>query len=124
MIKSVALSAMTLFARDPEALAKWYGTRLGIQTAYNRVDRSYYGALNDDDRGKVMYLRIAPARDQGMPRTDALRLDCYERDFDYFIRSLEQAGVTLERILQDDYARMAQLIDPEGNPLEIWAELH
>jgi catechol 2,3-dioxygenase-like lactoylglutathione lyase family enzyme len=42
------IDAVMLYARDPEALSKWYARHLGIRTTRNPDDRRYYGDVPDE----------------------------------------------------------------------------
>lgn len=102
-------------AHDPEALAKWYHTHLGIdpvgpapwrQTAGHTVfapfpkDTDYFG---DDDQHWMINFRVD--------------------DLDAMIRQLNQAGIEVRTNSDwdmDGIGRFGRLHDPEGNPIELW----
>ncbi len=99
-------------ARDPAALAAWYASHLGVESAPVwpqeagptvfapfAADSDYWSA----DRGWMLNLRVA--------------------GLDALLARLAEAGVAAERRAKwDDPAigRFARIHDPEGNPVELW----
>ena len=102
-------------ADDPEALARWYDTHLGINpvsagpwaqqagpTVFSpfKEDSDYFAA------GKRWMLN--------------LRVD----NLDAMIAQLQAAGISVETNPEWDgggeYGRFARIHDPEGNPVELW----
>lgn len=110
-------------AADPDALAAWYRERLGVgpgcvadpattadpwtwSTAAGpvafapfRADTDYFAA----DRQWMLNLRVA--------------------GLDALIASLSDAGVAVETRAEWDSpeaGRFARILDPEGNPIELW----
>lgn len=100
-------------SRDPEALAAWYRTHLGVGVAGSPVwlqeagptvfapfpaDSDYFAA----DRQWMLNLRV-----EGL---------------DAMVSHLEAAGIIAERRAEWDGAagRFARIHDPEGNPIELW----
>ncbi|WP_119681491.1 VOC family protein [Indioceanicola profundi] len=102
-------------ARDPQALAEWYLTHLGVgapegafvwpQQAGPTVfqpfseDSAYFPA----DRGWMLNLRVD--------------------DLDSMLADLSAAGIAITRNPDWDspqVGRFARLYDPEGNPVELW----
>jgi len=99
-------------ARDPEALAAWYGEHLGVTSfgpwpqeagiavfAPFQADTDYWAA----DKAWMLNLRV-----EGL---------------DDLVDRLAQAGIPAERRAEWDTpetGRFARIHDPEGNAVELW----
>ena len=99
-------------AKDPEALAAWYKTHLGIdangpwpQEAGESV-LGLFGAASDywpEDRAFMFNIRVA--------------------GLDALIERLEAEGISVRREADWDIpeiGRFARIHDPEGTPIELW----
>jgi catechol 2,3-dioxygenase-like lactoylglutathione lyase family enzyme len=102
-------------ARDPAALADWYGTHLGIAAGHDKVWAQAAGPTV-----------FAPFRQESdyfaadKPFMLNLRVD----DLAGLIGALRAAGIAVETRADWDgdgsYGRFARVHDPEGNPVELW----
>ena len=89
----------------------------------NPEDGNYYGDIQDTDLGKAIHFGIYPASEGLGPRGRALMVNYRVDDFDGFVDGLKAQGVEIERVEEDaTMGRFAYVRDPEGNPIEIWAE--
>ena len=102
-------------ARDPDALAAWYGAHFGIYPAPGDA------APWRQDAGPTVF---APFRADSEYFGDPARnwmLNLRVDDLDGMIAALRGAGIEVT-VDAEDYpnGRFARLTDPEGNPLELW----
>lgn len=104
-------------ARDPEALAQWYATCLG-------VDLRPQGRETLVWTQQGMRLPLHPgweptAASGAEPRNWMLNFRV--RDLDMMVRQLRAMGIGVE-VDPEDYnaGRFARFADPEGNPVAIW----
>ena len=116
-------------AEDPEALQAWYADHLGI----GRLDHSPWGA---DDPASLFEWRdqqtpqrtcytvfgLFPAdTDYFAPGTRAFMFNFRVDDLDTLIEQLAEEGIALEgEIKEYEFGRFARIVDPEGNPIELW----
>lgn len=123
MAKVTGVAALMIYADDPAALSRWYASRLGIESKLNPEDGNYYGEIKDTDLGKDIHFGIYGAPERLGPRGRALMVNYRVDDFDGFVDGLKAQGVEIERVEEDAaMGRFAYVRDPEGNPIEIWAE--
>lgn len=123
MAKVTGVAALMIYADDPAALSRWYASRLGIESTLNPEDGNYYGDIQDTALGKAIHFGIYPASERLGPRGRALMVNYRVDDFDGFVDGLKAQGVEIERVEEDAaMGRFAYVRDPEGNPIEIWAE--
>jgi glyoxylase I family protein len=101
-------------AKDPETLATWYETALGITSMAAKwsweqeagptvfapfpADTTYFGSM---DQQVMLNFRV--------PNLDAM------------LAQLRAAGATVEdEISEASYGRFGHAVDPEGNRFELW----
>jgi glyoxylase I family protein len=103
-------------ARDPKGLARWYAEHLGV------------GILPDGPPG-AWRQEAGPTVFEPFPFRSAyfgdpdkvwmlnLRVD----DLDGMVNQLSAAGIVVTPHTETySYGRFARLVDPEGNPIELW----
>lgn len=110
-----------LKARDPAALARWYGEHLGLP-----VDPSWSGAVlrwrDDPSQGAstVWSLFAEDSTYFGAPSQRAM-VNFRVRDLDAMLAQLRAAGATVdERVESSEFGRFGWFSDPEGNRVELW----
>jgi catechol 2,3-dioxygenase-like lactoylglutathione lyase family enzyme len=104
-------------SRDPHALERWYHQHLGI-------------GLTPVDYGKPPWQQKAgPTVFQPFPLDTAYfgrpqqgwMVNFRVTDLDAMVRQLQSAGIAVEVDPQIyPNGRFARLLDPEGNPIELW----
>jgi len=103
-------------ADDPAALAVWYLEHLGIPGA----PRSYDEAPWTQEAGATVFEPF-PAGGDALPAGKRWMLNLRVDDLDGLVASLRAAGIAVE-VDATPYpnGRFASLVDPEGNPLQLW----
>jgi len=121
MAKAVGVGGVFLKARNPQTLAAWYASQLGIQTAEG-------GSLvfdGPESAGMTVFAHFPEdtgyfgGGEQQAPQQFMLnfRVD----DLDALLVQLAAAGVRVEPKREDySYGRFAWIWDPEGNRVELW----
>lgn len=122
MAKVNGVGAVVLYADAPEALARWYSSRLGIETVYSEEGRCYYGTIEDATSDARVQFGILPSTERLEGGTRAVMINYRVDDLDEMLDALRAAGVEVARVLDDPLGRFAYIRDPEGNPIELWAE--
>lgn len=116
MQKVLGIGGLFFRSENPERLAKWYETHLGIslvpksdgQKAWHqdagptafapfKKDTKYFG---DPEKSWMVNFRVA--------------------DLKAMVAQLRAAGVTVEEPQSYPNGDFARLHDPEGNPIELW----
>lgn len=110
-------------ARDPEALAGWYRTYLGVGAGCGADPAATPDPWTwRTEGGPVVFAPFAADSDYFTADRQwmlNLRVD----GIDALIASLRAAGIAVETRAEWDEAgmgRFARLHDPDGNPIELW----
>ncbi|MEM1073974.1 MAG: VOC family protein [Pseudomonadota bacterium] len=104
-------------AKDPDALAAWYHTHLGLPLP----PRSYEAEVWQQAQGPTIFAPFARDTDYfGRPEQHFM-LNFRVRDMEGLMGKLRAAGID---VIRDETSypngRFARLHDPEGNPIELW----
>lgn len=104
-------------AKDPAALAQWYADHLGVDL----VPPTYEEEVWRQEAGPTVFAPF-PADTEYFGRDEqAWMINFRIRDRDAFVQQLRDAGVEVE-VDPELYpnGRFARLVDPEGNPIQLW----
>lgn len=103
-------------AKDPQALAQWYATHLGIDLAPSTPDMRPWIS-----KGGVTVFAPFPKDSDYFAADRAFMLNFRVRDLDAMLAQLRAAGIEIGREeAMDGVGRFARIHDPEGNPIELW----
>jgi predicted enzyme related to lactoylglutathione lyase len=118
MEKVVGIGGVFFKARDPQALARWYATHLGVPVEPDQT----YGALASTGPGEQTVWSTFPADTEYFGGGPAQLMVNYRvRDLDAMLAQLRAAGAVVdERIEEFEYGRFGWASDPEGNRFELW----
>lgn len=114
MAKVTGIGGFFFRARDPQKLAAWYETHLGVDNIASTVWRQ--------QEGPTILAPFALDTDYfGRPEQQWLinfRVD----DLDAMMADLKAAGIAVETRAEWDseVGRFCRIHDPEGNPIELW----
>lgn len=104
-------------ARDPALLGKWYQDHLGVSL----TPASFEDRVWQQEAGPTVWGPFPEATDYFGDPKQAWMVNFRVRDLDAMTAQLEAAGVI---VVVDSKAypngRFARLLDPEGNPIELW----
>ena len=106
-------------ARDPEALARWYSECLGIDP----VPQDYDAKVWTQSSGPTVFAPFPETSDHFGDPGKVWMLNFRVRDLAAMVAWLRQKGVAVT-VDPQIYPNgiFARLIDPEGNPVELWQE--
>jgi len=98
-------------ARDPKALAEWYETHLGVTNFWQQ------------QAGMTVFAPFDASSDY-FPADRQWMINFRVSDLDGLIAQLKARGIAIETRAEWDASpevgRFARIIDPEGNPIELW----
>ena len=115
--RSTGIGGLFFRAKDPEALARWYETHLGVRP----VPKSYEESPWRQEAGATVFAPFPSDTDYfGRPEQQWM-VNFRVRDLDAMATQLRAAGITVD-IDPTAYpnGRFAHLDDPEGNRIELW----
>ena len=103
-------------ARDPEALARWYQTHLGIPIGTETAEDPEWQA----EAGPMVFAPF-DGTDGPYPKNRDFLITLRVEGLDALIARLEAAGILPSRHeTQNGVGRFVWIHDPEGNPIELW----
>lgn len=104
-------------AKDPEALARWYETHLGIAPVPADYETEPWGQA----AGPTVFAPFPDDTDYFSRPGQAWMINFRVRDLDGLAARLEAAGIAVTRNPEaHPNGRFARIHDPEGNPVELW----
>src|SRR5256885_9737912 len=108
-------------AKDPKAMAEWYGRHLGMDIENSMVLFSWRGGKEGKVEGHTVW-SIFPGDTKYFGEDGASFMINYRvKDLDGLLASLRREGVAVNRKVEDTpYGRFGWITDPEGNRIELW----
>ena len=101
-------------ANDPEALAAWYETNLGIANLST-------GASWEQEAGPTAFAPFPADTDYFGRNDQQTMLNFRVANLDAMLAQLRAAGATVEDGTADEsFGRFGYAVDPEGNRFELW----
>ncbi|MBN8489447.1 MAG: VOC family protein [Burkholderiales bacterium] len=108
-------------ARDPQALAAWYRTHLGLQV-------EDWGGVGfrwaDDNPAGVGTTIWTPFKDDTRyfaPSTASFMVNFRVEDLHGLLAALRAEGCeVMDQVEESEYGKFGWVLDPEGNKVELW----
>jgi predicted enzyme related to lactoylglutathione lyase len=117
MAKAVGIGGIFLKARDPQALAQWYRTHLGIPDQGG----GSLGFDGPESTGTTVFAHFPLDTTYFGEGTQPAMVNFRVDDLDVLLRQLAEAGVRIDPKRDDaSYGKFAWIWDPEGNRVELW----
>jgi len=114
MERVVGIGGYFFRAADPESLAAWYETTLGITSM--STGRSW-----EQDAGPTVFAPFPADTDYFGSRDQQAMLNFRVTDLDAMLTQLRSAGATVDdEISEASFGRFGHALDPEGNRFELW----
>lgn len=110
-------------ARDPKALSLWYREKLGVAVRDGSGFASFEWRERDDPgrMGTTAWALFPSSSKYFAPSQAAFMVDYRVRDLDRMLAQLRALGVVPEgKTAEDSNGKLAWLVDPEGNKVELW----
>lgn len=104
-------------ARDPESLARWYETHLGVRRVPGSCDEPPWA----QEAGPTVFAPFPDGTDYLGAPDRRWMVNFRVRDLAAMLVRLRAAGIEV-RVDATEYpnGRFARVHDPEGNPIELW----
>jgi catechol 2,3-dioxygenase-like lactoylglutathione lyase family enzyme len=114
MERVVGIGGYFFRATDPEALADWYETSLGIPSMST-------GGSWDQEAGPTVFAPFPVDTDYFGRSDQQTMLNFRVTSLDAMLTQLRAAGATVEdEISEASFGRFGHAVDPEGNRFELW----
>ena len=107
-------------AQDPKAMAKWYRQNLGIQSLGGFADFTWREPDHPDQIGHTTWALFPTNTAYFGPSSSALMINYRVANLARLLEQLRQRGVKIEKTEDSEYGRLAWIMDPEGNRIELW----
>jgi predicted enzyme related to lactoylglutathione lyase len=106
-------------AKDPKALMRWYEDNLGI----NPIPSNYDMQPWRQEAGPTAFAPFPESTDYFGDASKHWMLNFRVRDLDRMVAQLRANGASVDVDPQFyPNGRFAKLVDPEGNPIQLWQE--
>ena len=110
MARAVGIGGVFFRSGDPDALSAWYEEHLGVTSLWQQ------------QAGGTVFAPFKRSTDY-FPASRQWMINFRVDDLDGLIGTLTAAGIAVET--QPDWdtpetGRFARIVDPEGNPVELW----
>lgn len=116
MQKVTGIGGFFFRAKDPEKLAVWYDTHLGVNPVPQAADQLPWM----QESGPCVFAPFAQDTDYFEP-DKGFMLNFKVADLDEFTAQLAKAGIPVSHASEmEGIGRFARIHDPEGNPIELW----
>jgi glyoxylase I family protein len=110
----IGIGGVFFRAMDPAALAEWYETHLGIDDLHRSVWRQ--------EAGTTIFGPFSKDTDYFGRAEQQWMINFRVDDLDGLMTQLSASGIAVETRAEWDseVGRFARILDPEGNPIELW----
>lgn len=116
MQKVLGIGGLFFRAENPEQLAKWYETHLGISL----VPTSYEEQPWQQESGPTVFAPFKKDTKYFGRQEQGWMINFRVADLDAMVAQLRTAGIEIEEPTSYPNGDFARLHDPEGNPIELW----
>ena len=114
MERVVGIGGYFFRAKDPEALAAWYETTLGIASMAT-------GWSWEQEAGPAVFAPFPADTDYFGRGDQQTMLNFRVTDLDAMLTQLRAAGAVVDdEISEASFGRFGHAVDPEGNRFELW----
>jgi predicted enzyme related to lactoylglutathione lyase len=114
MERALGIGGYFFRADDPDALAAWYETNLGIPGMST-------GRTWDQEAGPTVFVPFPADTDYFGRAGQQAMLNFRVADLDAMLAQLRTAGVPVDdEVSEADFGRFGHAVDPEGNRFELW----
>jgi len=111
MAKAIGIGGVFFRAADTKALAAWYETHLGVTGFW------------EQEAGMTVFAPFKAATDY-FPASKQWMINFRVDDIDGLVAQLQGAGIAVETRPDEwdspETGRFARIVDPDGNPVELW----
>ncbi|MGB8478779.1 MAG: VOC family protein [Acidobacteriaceae bacterium] len=104
-------------SKDPKGFGEWYEQHLGITLAPTTLDAKVW----EQEAGQTVFDPFPETSKYFGDPAKVWMLNFRVRDLDKRAAQLQAAGIAIQVDSQTyPNGRFARLLDPEGNPIELW----
>lgn len=116
MQKVLGIGGLFFRSENPEDLAKWYETHLGISL----VPTTYEQQPWHQDAGPTVFAPFDKDTAYFGRPEQSWMVNFRVADLKAMVAQLRAAGIEVEKPESHPNGDFARLYDPEGNPIELW----
>jgi predicted enzyme related to lactoylglutathione lyase len=117
MERVLGLGGIFLKARNPQALADWYATHLGVPFDPGQT----YGTFTASAGDQTVWSIFPAESPYFAPSQAPFMVNFRVRNVRAMLAQLREGGVQVDdRVEEYDYGNFGWVMDPEGNRIELW----
>ncbi|MBN2790673.1 MAG: VOC family protein [Candidatus Delongbacteria bacterium] len=121
MKKVKGIGGIFFKCKDPDKVKKWYNKHLGLQTDEYGTNFVSRDDENPDEKTFLQWSPFSDKTDYFSPGEKDFMINYRVNDLTALMKELKAEGV---KIIHDikvyDYGKFAQIMDIEGNQIELW----
>ena len=114
--KILGIGGLFFRSANPERLAKWYETNLGVAPVPTSKGQQPW----HQEAGDTAFAPFPKDTTYIGKPEQSWMIDFRVADLQAMVKQLRAAGITVEEQPSYPYGDFARLHDPEGNPIELW----
>ncbi|WP_341366527.1 VOC family protein [Yoonia sp. BS5-3] len=119
MVQVLGIGGFFFRAKDPAKLAEWYDRHLGVTKMGNYGDPEW-----NQEAGPTVFAPFESDTDYFGRKEQSWMINFRVANLDDAIADLRAAGIEVDVDPElHPNGRFARLVDPEGNPVELWEPL-
>ena len=117
MERVLGMGGVFFKARDPQRLAEWYATHLGVPLDSGQT----YGTFTASAGDQTVFSIFPENTTYYAPSTSPFMLNFRVSNLQAMLAQLRAAGAQVdEHVEEADYGNFGWVMDPEGNRIELW----
>jgi predicted enzyme related to lactoylglutathione lyase len=122
MERVAGIGGVLLKAKNPNEMAAWYETHLGISFSGNTYTIINWREATRDNENPVTVFSFFPENTSYFaPSASPFMLNFRVHNLEKMLEQLKNAGVTvMPDTYEDENGRFAWILDPEDNKIELW----
>ena len=107
--------------KDPEAMKHWYHAHLGLQVGQWGTTFETRQADHPERKSLLQWCTFRENSKKFDPSKKDFMINYRVENLDWLIGMLREEGVqVLGEVEKYDYGKFCQIMDPEGNKIELW----
>lgn len=117
MERVLGMGGVFFKARDPQRLAEWYATHLGVPLDSGQT----YGTFTASAGDQTVFSIFPENTTYYAPSTSPFMFNFRVSNLQAMLAQLRAAGAQVdEHVEEADYGNFGWVMDPEGNRIELW----
>lgn len=122
MKKVTGIGGIFFKCKDPKKLTEWYQNNLGLTpNPYGGVTFEWYEGADSTKKGQTQWQPFAETTKYFEPSTKEFMINYRVENLEVLAEELKKNEVTIVGTIETyDYGKFLNIIDAEGNKIQLW----